>query len=116
MALDAAPRATPAAVGSENRSFSLVQAALLGSAGSALLTLCTLLPGSPFGPHAGGLWPLAGTGIASGLGRSRNRRLGSAGRPGPGLGTGHLVPTLLVILGVVFLTLAWVIVWRRTPS
>ena len=37
---------------------------MVGAAGSALLALASDLPASPFGPHAGGVWPFADSGAA----------------------------------------------------
>jgi alpha-1,6-mannosyltransferase len=96
--------------------FPLVPTALLGAAGSVFLTLSTLLPDSPFGPYAARLWPLAGTGSPPGWEGPKIGGWAQLADQAPGEGAGHLLPTVLVVLGVVFLTAAWVIVWRAART
>ena len=62
--------------------------ALLGAGGSALLALASDLPASPFGPHAGGLWPFAGAGAAPSWEGPATPRPGRRPRAVPGWGRG----------------------------
>lgn len=91
----------------------LRSSALLGAAGAALLALGSDLPGSPYGPHAGGLWPFAGTGAAPAWEGPTVPSWASVADQGPGVGPGRLLATLAVVVGVGLLALAWVVLWRR---
>lgn len=102
-------------VGGEKGAWSrtFVLPALFGGSGTALLALVSDLPGSPFGPHAGGLWPLAGTGAAPGWEGPTVPGWVMVADQGAGVGPGRLIPTLAILAGVGLLVLAWIIAWRR---
>jgi alpha-1,6-mannosyltransferase len=91
----------------------LRSSALLGAAGAVLLALGSDLPGSPYGPHAGGLWPFAGTGPAPGWEGPKVPSWASVADQGPGVPPGRLLATVAVVVGVGLLALAWVGLWRR---
>jgi alpha-1,6-mannosyltransferase len=81
--------------------------AVVGAIGSAFLALASNLPGSPYGPQAGGLWPLAGKGAAPGWEGPTVPWWAVLANRGPGVAPGHLLTTLLAVLGVVLLCLGW---------
>jgi alpha-1,6-mannosyltransferase len=90
--------------------------ALAGAVGAGLLALAGDLPGSPYGPHAGGLWPLAATGSAPGWEGPQVPSWADVADQGPGVGPGRLLVTLAVIAGVGLLGLAWITLWRRARA
>ncbi len=86
---------------------------LLGVAGSVLLALGSDVAGSPFGPHAGGLWPFAARGPAPGWeGPTVPSWTMVARNQGAGVGPGRLLATAAVVVGVGLLGFAWFLVWR----
>ncbi|HXQ63084.1 MAG TPA: polyprenol phosphomannose-dependent alpha 1,6 mannosyltransferase MptB [Acidimicrobiales bacterium] len=86
---------------------------LLGVVGSVFLAVGSDLPGSPYGPHAGGLWPFAGRGPAPGWeGPSVPEWTMVARNQGAGVGPGRLLATAAVVVGVGLLGWAWLLVWR----
>lgn len=87
--------------------------ALIGAGGSILLAVASDLPGSPFGPHAAGLWPLAAKGSAPGWEGPRLPSWARLADQAPGVGGGRLLPTLVVVAGAGLLVLAWGLLWRR---
>ena len=86
--------------------------AVLGAAGSALLALASDLPASPFGPHAGGLWPFAGAGAAPSWEGPSTPRWSEPANSGPGVPSGHLLVLAAALMGVVLLVTAWLRLWR----
>jgi alpha-1,6-mannosyltransferase len=88
--------------------------ALLGVLGSALLAIGSDLPGSPFGPHAGGLWPFAATGAAPSWEGPALPAWAMVANQGPGVTPGRLLPTAAVIVGLGLLVAAWLSMWRRS--
>ncbi len=87
---------------------------LLGVLGTTVLAVASDLPGSPYGPHAGGLWPFAAGGPAPGWEGPKVPSWAMVADQGPGVTPGRLLPTLAVVVGVALLGLAWVLLWRRT--
>ena len=91
----------------------MLAACVLGTAGSGLLALASNLPASPYGPHAGGLWPLAATGASPSWegpvvpGWAQPANYGFAVSPA------RLLVTLAAVGGVVLLAVAWFTLWRR---
>lgn len=86
---------------------------LLGVAGSMFLAVASDLPGSPYGPHAGGLWPFAGRGPAPGWEGPRVPEWTMVARnQSAGVNPGRLLATVTVVVGVGLLVLAWVLLWR----
>jgi alpha-1,6-mannosyltransferase len=96
------------------RRFTPAVVALLGAAGSILLALASNLPGSPFGPGAQGLWPLAGSGPAPGWEGPKLPTWVTLSNQTVGAAPGHVLPTVAVIAGVALLVLGWSLLWRRT--
>jgi len=96
------------------RRFAPILVAVLGAAGSILIALASNLPGSPFGPDADGLWPLARPGVAPGWEGPRLPTWVTLSNQTVGAPPGHLLPTVAVIAGVAVLVLAWSLLWRRT--
>ena len=90
--------------------------AALGAVGSGLLALASDLPASPYGPHAGGVWPLAASGRAPGWEGPAVPPWAGATNSGPGVSSGHLLLLGAAIVGVVFLGLAWLSLWRVVRS
>ena len=90
--------------------------AALGAVGSGLLALASDLPASPYGPHAGGAWPLAASGRAPGWEGPAVPPWAGATNSGPGVSSGHLLLLGAAIVGVVFLGLAWLSLWRVVRS
>jgi hypothetical protein len=88
--------------------------ALVGAVGSILLAVASNLPGSTYGPEAGGLWPLAVSGPAPSWEGPTVPAWAKLSDQADALHSGHLLPTLLVVPGVVLLGLAWVLLWRAT--
>ena len=87
--------------------------ALLGAAGSVLLTLASDLPGSPYGPDAAGLWPLAGSAHAPPWEGPTVPTWAKLSDQATGVGPGRLMATVAVVIGLVLLASAWVVLWRR---
>ncbi len=85
---------------------------MLGAGGSALLALASNLPASPFGPHAGGLWPFAGAGAAPSWEGPATPRWAEPANSGPGVPSGHLLVLAAALVGVVLLAIAWLRLWR----
>ncbi len=90
----------------------LVGSAVLGAAGSALLTLASDLPASPFGPHAGGLWPFAASGPAPSWEGPATPLWTDPANSGPGVTSPHLLVLAAALVGVVLLAIAWLGLWR----
>jgi alpha-1,6-mannosyltransferase len=86
--------------------------ALVGAVGSALLALASDLPGSPYGPKAGSLWPLTGSGTAPGWEGPKIPTWAGVPNQGPGVPAGRLLATLAAVVGVALLVLAWITIWR----
>ena len=99
--------ARQAVTGPRLRGLNLGLLALLGAAGSALVALGSDLPGSPYGPHAAGLWPLAGSGPTPGWEGGELPRWANIADQSSGVSAGHLLVVILVVLGVVLLGAAW---------
>ncbi len=94
----------------------LVGTAALGAAGSALLTVASNLPASPFGPRAGGLWPLAASGGAPGWeGPAVPGWAGPANR-GPGVPSGQVLVLAAVLVGVALLWMGWLRLWHAVRA
>ena len=92
----------------------LLGTAVLGFGGSALLAVASDLPGSPFGPHAGGLWPFAASGAApSWEGPAAPLWAWPANS---GVTSPHLLVLAAAILGVVLLAIAWLGLWRAVRA
>jgi hypothetical protein len=108
------PKEIPSETGVGART--LGRAALVGASGSILLALATDLPGSPFGAHAGGLWPLAAAGPAPSWEGPTLPSWARLADQAPGVETGRILPTLLVLAGLGLLVAAWVLVWRRARA
>ena len=111
---DALSRPVPSAA--PRRLGRLVVIAVLGTAGSALLALSSDLPDSPFGPHAGGLWPFASSSAAPGW---EGPALGVWALPtnrGSGLNSVHLLVLAAALAGVVLLATAWLSLWRAVRA
>ena len=104
----------PARAGSYRRG--LLRPALLGAGGSLLLALASNMPGSPYGPRAAGLWPLAMSGRSLQWQGPQLPWLAQPADLGPGVGRGHLLVIALAVLGVGLLGFAWVQVWRSVRS
>ncbi len=90
----------------------LIGSAALGAIGSALLALASDLPASPFGPHAGGLWPFAASGSAGTWEGPRAPRWAVPANVGSGVPSGHLLVWVAALVGVVLLMIAWLRLWR----
>ena len=90
--------------------------ALVGAVGAALLAVASDLPASPYGPLAGGLWPLAGRGSAPGWEGPVVPGWAVVANQGPGVGNGRLFTTLCAVAGVALLIGAWTILWRRART
>ena len=113
VAPDPIPRGVPPAAGHDDAGpLPLGRLALLGAAGAVLLALAGDLPGSPYGPRAAGLWPLAGRGQAPTWEGPKVPTWARLSDQVTGVGSGRLVTTLLVIAGVGLLAVAWGLVWR----
>jgi alpha-1,6-mannosyltransferase len=96
---------------STSRTVSLVCTAALGAIGSGLLALASDLPASPYGPHAGGVWPLAASGAAPRWEGPAVPAWAAPANTGPGVGTGHLLLLGAAIAGVLLLVLQWRRLW-----
>ena len=94
----------------------LLGTAMLGAAGSALLALATDLPASPFGPHAGGLWPFAGAGPAPSWEGPATAPWAQPANRGPGVPSAHLLVLAAALVGVVLLAVAWLGLWRAVRA
>ena len=90
--------------------------ALMGACGSGLVALASDLPASPFGAHAAGLWPFAGSSHAPGWEGAATPRWADFANSGPGVPTAHLLPLALVVLGVVLLVASWLLLWRAVRA
>lgn len=90
--------------------------ALLGAGGSALLALASDLPGSPFGPRAGGAWPLAASGTARSWAGPSVPAWAAPANIGPGVPTGRLLVLAAALAGVVLLGVAWLRLWRTVRA
>jgi hypothetical protein len=93
-----------------------VSIAALGASGSGLLALASDLPASPYGPHAGGVWPLAASGRVPGWEGPAVPAWAGPSNSGPGLTAGHLLLLGAVVVGVLLLALAWLSLWRAVRS
>src|SRR5271156_2048943 len=90
----------------------LLGTAVLGAAGSALLALASDLPASPFGPHAGGLWPFAASGPAPSWEGPATPLWVTPANSGPGVTSPHLLVLAAALVGVALLGIAWLGLWR----
>ncbi len=90
--------------------------AVLGAAGSALLALASDLPASPFGPHAGGLWPFAGAGTAPSWEGPATALWAKPANSGPAVPSAHLLVLAAALVGVVLLATAWLGLWRAVRA
>jgi alpha-1,6-mannosyltransferase len=109
-ATSSAPHRLPGPIGG------LFGAAMLGAAGSALLALATDLPASPFGPHAGGLWPFAGAGAAPSWEGPATPPWAEPANSGPGVPSAHLLVLAAALVGVLLLAIAWLGLWRAVRA
>lgn len=91
----------------------LVVPALLGASGSILLALASDLPGSPYGPHAAGLWPLEFSGAAPGWEGPLVPGWANVADQAGARPIAHLLVTVAVVIGIALLSLAWILVWRH---
>jgi hypothetical protein len=94
----------------------LMRKAVLGAAGSTLLALASDLPASPFGPHAGGLWPFAASGPAPSWEGPATPLWTDPANSGPGVTSPHLLVLAAALLGVVLLAIAWLGLWRAVRA
>ncbi|MFZ0248537.1 MAG: polyprenol phosphomannose-dependent alpha 1,6 mannosyltransferase MptB [Acidimicrobiales bacterium] len=94
----------------------LVGIAALGALGSGLLALASDLPASPYGPHAGGSWPLAASGHAPGWEGPGLPAWAGPANSGPGIASGHLLLLGAAVAGLVLLGLAWLSLWRAVRT
>jgi hypothetical protein len=90
--------------------------AVLGAVGSALLALASDLPASPFGPHAGGLWPFAASGPAPSWEGPATPFWTAPANSGPGVTSPHLLVLAAALAGVVLLAIAWLGLWRAVRA
>ena len=90
--------------------------AILGAGGSALLALASDLPGSPFGPHAGGLWPFAAAGAAPAWEGPAVPAWAEPANSGPGVTSGHVVVLAAALFGIILLAFAWLRLWRAVRA
>ncbi len=90
--------------------------AALGALGSGLLALASDLPASPYGPHAGGSWPLAASGHAPGWEGPGLPAWAGPANSGPGIASGHLLLLGAAVAGLVLLGLAWLSLWRAVRT
>jgi alpha-1,6-mannosyltransferase len=104
------------APGNTTRPFSLGWTAALGAAGSGLLALASDLPASPYGPHAGGIWPLAASGRAPRWEGPAVPAWAGPANSGPGVSSGHLLLLGAAGVGVLLLGLAWLLLWRAVRT
>jgi alpha-1,6-mannosyltransferase len=74
------------------------------------------MPGSPYGPHAAGLWPLEASGPAPGWEGPKVSPWAQVSDQARGVVPAHLLIVLAVVGGVVFLALAWGLLWRRVRT
>lgn len=114
--LDRQSEQTTARAGILRRRFSLGPLALLGASGSALMAVASDLPGSPYGPHAAGLWPLAAGGPAPAWEGPELPSWAGVADQAAGVGPGHLVVMLLAVGGIVVLGVAWALLWRQART
>jgi hypothetical protein len=98
------------------RETGLVGIAALGAIGSGLLALASDLPASPYGPHAGGSWPLAASGPAPGWEGPAVPAWAGPANSGPGIMPGHLLLLAAAAAGLVLMGLAWLSLWRAVRS
>jgi len=99
-----------------SRTLRLVPTAVVGAAGSALLALASDLPASPYGPHAGHVWPFAASGPDPGWEGPALPAWAGPANSGPGVGAGHLLVLTAAVVGVLFLALAWLSLWRAVRA
>jgi alpha-1,6-mannosyltransferase len=90
--------------------------AVSGAAGSALLAVASDLPGSPFGPRAGDVWPLARSGGARPWEGPALPAWAAPANSGPGVPTGHLLVLMAALVGAALLGVAWVRLWRAVRA
>jgi hypothetical protein len=89
---------------------------VLGAAGSALLAVASDLPASPFGPHAGGLWPFAASGPAPSWEGPATPFWAGPANSGAGVTSPHLLVLAAALVGVVLLAIAWLGLWRAVRA
>jgi hypothetical protein len=111
-----APAATSAPAPTAQPIGGLLGTAVLGAAGSALLALASDLPASPFGPHAGGLWPFAASGPAPSWEGPTTPLWAGPANSGPGVTSPHLLVVAAAVVGVVLLGIAWLGLWRAVRA
>jgi hypothetical protein len=104
------------APGHTTRAISLVWIAALGAVGSGLLALASDLPASPYGPHAGGVWPFAASGRAPSWEGPAVPAWAGPANTGPGITPGHFLLFGAAVLGVLLLGLAWLGLWRAVRT
>ena len=112
-------RATPgvaAAPEQTSRTTAFVRAAVMGAGGSALLALASDLPASPYGPHAGRVWPFAASGPAPNWEGPVLPTWAGPANSGPGVGSGHVLLLGLAVVGLLLLGLAWLSLWRTVRT
>ena len=108
------PQRSPAPATS--RTINLLCAAALGAIGSGCLALASNLPASPYGPHAGGIWPLAASGRAPGWEGPVEPAWAGPANSGPGVMSVHLLVLGAAVFGVLLLGLAWLTLWRAART
>ena len=81
-----------------------------------MLALASDLPASPYGPHAGGVWPLAASGRAPRWEGPAVPAWTGPANSGPGVATGHLLLLGAAVVGVLLLALAWLSLWRAVRT
>jgi alpha-1,6-mannosyltransferase len=94
----------------------LTYVAAMGAVGSGLLALASNLPASPYGPHAGGVWPLATSGAAPGWEGPVEPAWAGPANNGPGVTSVHLLVLGAAVVGLVLLGMAWVTLWRAVRN
>ena len=95
-----------------SRTCNLICVAALGAVGSAFLALASNLPASPYGPHAGGVWPLAASGSAPAWEGPAEPAWVAPANSGPAVSSVHLLVLGTAVIGLVFLGMAWLTLWR----
>jgi alpha-1,6-mannosyltransferase len=111
-----APAATSAPAPIARPIGGMLGTAVLGVGGSALLVLASDLPASPFGPHAGGLWPFAASGPAPTWEGPATPVWAGPANSGPGLSSPHLLVLAAALIGVLLLAIAWLGLWRAVRA
>jgi hypothetical protein len=84
--------------------------------GASLLALASDLPASPYGPHAGGIWPLAASGRAPSWEGAAGPAWAGPANSGPGVTSAHQLVLGAAVVGVVLLGVAWLTLWRVVRS